>query len=144
MCVSEVCPALEAEINMKRDVIFKQIHLQAAERHVCPAGVCMCVFRKSLCSHYLTSPQQATVNKCMHTHASTCIGASVLTLPFSRTWVHIHCGPTVVQSQTVVGQLMICSGATVHMSDSCGGDWPPSPVTMGSDLVCLVSGRKHL
>lgn len=73
-CVSEVCPVLEAEINMKRDVIFKQIHLQAAERHVCPAGVCMCVFRKSLCSHYLTSLQKASVNKCtlthMHTHVS--------------------------------------------------------------------------
>lgn len=41
--MSKVCPVLEAEINMKRVVIFKQIHLQEAERRFCSAGMCVCV-----------------------------------------------------------------------------------------------------
>lgn len=144
--VSKVCPVLEAEINMKRVVIFKQIRLQAAERHFCSAGVCTCVFRKSLCSHYLTSLQKAGVNS--HTHKSdTCIGASALVVPSGRMCV---CTFSVSLKQlSEVRQLLDSwSSASVALCTylTHGVEAVNSPVTAatGLHLVCLVSGGKHL
>lgn len=54
MC-EEVCLVPEAEINMKSVAIFTQLILHTVDSQFHRAGVCVCVFRKLLCSHYSTS-----------------------------------------------------------------------------------------